>query len=171
MGVEMDFVYGPYDPYGENSSCKATRISFGIRGQEFNPDEFSERTGLKPSRAQTRGQRIQDSRGGTHIAGEGSWKIRSDKAVASTSAELHAQYILEQLEPHAHIIDQFLNRPGYSTVISIWWETDIGIGGFSLRATTLARLGRLCDRFDTHFIGGVYPEGNKEDGPGQEENP
>ncbi len=111
----MCFVLSPFDPYGEEPSCKKTEVLFGIYGEELNPDELTERTGLKPSRARAKGQRIpvgKHSRGGPYFAQEGLWQISSDPTVASSSTEIHAQYVLELLEPHAHVIEQFLKSRG-----------------------------------------------------------
>jgi hypothetical protein len=150
-----------FDPYKENSLCKKTNVSFGIFGDKLDPNELTERTSVKPSRGLSKGQRIYRSEragGGFYPAAQGVWQICSDTTVESSSTEVHAQYILDLLEPHFQVVEQFLNRPGYLTVINIWWQTDQGHGGFSMRATTLARLCRLCDRIDTHFLGGVYPQ-------------
>lgn len=152
-----------YDPYAENSLCKITHVSFGIFGDGLNSDELTDRICVKPSRALSKGQPIprpEQAGGGFYPASTGVWQIRSDAAVQSTSTEEHAEYVLETLEPHAHVIQEFLNRVEYSVVVSIWWETDQGHGGYSLRASTTSRLCRLCDRVDTHFLGGVYPEGD-----------
>ena len=146
-----------FDPYGEDSLCKVTKVSFGIIGDALNPDELTERMGVKPSRALLKGQLIPRSEragGGFFPAASGMWRVSSESAVDSTSTERHARYIINILEPHIHVLEEFLGKPEYSTAASIWWQTDLMDGGFSLSGNTLSRLGRLCDRVNVHFLGG-----------------
>jgi len=97
-----------FDPYGENSASRKTNVSFAVFGVELDPDELTERTGLKPSRGLSKGQEIclsQRAGGGSYPAPQGVWEISSDTAIESSSTESHARYIVDLLEPHARTIE------------------------------------------------------------------
>ena len=142
------------DPYGENpEGCKKTHVSFGIAGDRVAPEIVTRDMGTEPTGAFRKGEQYV-SRGGRILSRPiGVWRLSSEDAVSSTSTEKHAKYIVDRLEPHVKVIAQYLRYPDFRTVIAVWFEARDGHGGYTLRASTLSRLCKLCNDIDFFFIG------------------
>ena len=61
--------------------------------------------------------------------------------------------MLEQLEPRAEAIAEYLKDARYDVEVRIWWEMDCGVGGYTIPSEIVARLAKLCERMNFTFIG------------------
>jgi hypothetical protein len=142
------------DPYGGNpEGCRRTYVSFGIAGDGVDPDIVTRDIGIEPTRAFRKGEEYVSRGGGILSRPIGVWRFSSEREVNSTSTEEHAKHILDKLEPRVGAIAQYMRSPEIRTVIAVWFEARDGHGGYTLKASTLSRLCRLCNDIDFYYIG------------------
>ncbi len=139
--------------FGENSACRKTNVTFRLIGDGIVPVEITKEIEINALRSFAKGEVYKTKRGGDRSRSTGHWSISSENIIKSTSTEDHAQYILEQLEPKAKIINKYIKAPHIRVSIIFWWEASDEHGGFTLSSDTLGRLCQLCNDVDYQFIG------------------
>ncbi len=134
-------------------------ISFGIKGDHFNPSDITDSLGLDPSRSWKKGDKYQSryrNKDGTFGMREAFrpwsiWELSSEKNVDSDLIELHSKYLLKQLKLKKSLISDLLKDTSLRVFISVWWEPEGGQGGFTLPSIFLNELSCFCNEIDFYF--------------------
>ena len=139
--------------FSENPACKNTNVTFRIIGDNVIPAKVTREISINPSRAFAKGETYKTKIGNLRQRPTGHWSLSSETVIQQTSTEIHAQYVLEKLEPKIDVIKKYIDNPTVRTSIIFWWEANDGHGGFTLSSDTLGRLCKLCNDIDYQFIG------------------
>ena len=155
----------------ENPNPKKTSISFLMRSDVLLPSQITEELGIEPSWACAKGEayerqsfcpRTRKHHTVVRKGSSGIWAVDSEDSIQSTSVERHALYLLERLEPRASVIRRYVENPDYYVRFNIWWESEIGHGGFDLSGATVGRMSVLCQYFGVGYLY-VGPSGEEEE--------
>lgn len=131
--------------------CKTAGVMFSIRGDQVVPNTITSLLGVTPSYAFAKGDEFR-SASGIHRRGSGVWQLRSEGAVQSTDLEVHAGFILQQLEPKRDIIATYVNSAEYFVCVRVRCEMFEQVGSFGFSSNMLARLSSLCEEVIFTFI-------------------
>ncbi|MGG6297116.1 DUF4279 domain-containing protein [Leptolyngbya sp. AN02str] len=134
-----------------NPACKETHLRFGILGSDLEPDEVTRVLQIQPHKAFAKGD-LFETRSGQHKRSSGLWSFNTKSLVNSTSPEIHAEYLLDRIEPRAETLKSVFQERGYRLSISVWWEGNDYHGGFTLSTKTLRRLSCICEEISFFFI-------------------
>jgi hypothetical protein len=137
------------DDYG---TCARTYATFRILHDNLDPDSVSNDLGLQPTEKWKRG--ITPDLNDRPPATTGGWFLTSKTAVQSRDARRHIDWLLNQMEPGAAVIER-LRSAGCKTDIFCYWLSTQGHGGPMLSPGTMARLARLGLElsFDAYALG------------------
>ncbi len=120
-------------------TCTRTDAVLRIYGHDLNPSEITQRLGLTPTSSQRRGDPLRHGRKRAPIGG---WFLSSDRLVTSLDTRRHLDWLLDRIEPVAHVLAE-LRAEGYRLEIQCWWESAGATGGPVLNPTHLVRLAAL----------------------------
>jgi hypothetical protein len=155
-------VEGPADTVGERRGeideeeevHRCRLADWGIRSCVLDPARLTKELGIQPSRAWAKGETYLGTAldvktravvPRTYAHPWGIWAVETKGEVIATDAESHVLWLLELLEPRRDIIRRYLQDPDqYAISCVIWWESNLGHGGFDLTSGVVTRLAALC---------------------------
>jgi hypothetical protein len=145
-----------------NEVARCELVDWGIRSDILDPLRITSELGIQPSRAWAKGERYL----GKALDVEtrrivrtwyahpwGTWALETRGLVTATSVEPHVLSLLELLEPRRDIIKHYLDNTNEFTIrCLVWWQSNIGHGGFDLSSGIIARMAALCHYFQFTWV-------------------
>ena len=134
------------------SSCESTYVEFLVYVDKDSAQAVSNILQLEPTKSQTKGDLIVNSRGIERLAKTTYWILSSEGKILSKDIRHHLDWLLNQLLDKQFQLSRLQSNTNMSmTVNCIWWST--GSGGPTLWPEQMKMLSQLnleCT-FDIYF--------------------
>lgn len=136
----------------EYETCKLTYASFCLYGDDLDPGEVSVVLGLRPTRANRKGDVPKVKGPPSAPYRVGSWILCTEASVISRDLRRHIDWLLDALEGKDEAL-RFLQDRGYTNRFFCLWLSAYGHGGPILSPPQLKRLGELniALELDCHY--------------------
>lgn len=146
--------------FAENA--KKAFVDFRICSDELNPEEISNRIGVIPTRAFTKGKkylgktRNPNTKEISEIWRErprGIWAVDSKQLSNREKVEDHIKFLLDILEPKKKQLEPYLEQEDIYTIsFYIWWEPYGGYGSYEVSSETIHRMSSLSHYTEFAFL-------------------
>ena len=126
-------------------------VSFAIKTTKISPKELTQILGVSPTTIHRIGD-ARKSRAGILHWDFNLWRI-SSVALESSDVEEHCVHLLSFLSPHEEKIKSVMADPDSYVEFRIWYDSNGGVGSFTLSGKTLSSLSVLCHDLNVSLVG------------------
>ena len=118
-----------------------TEVFVGLTIQgTFDPASVTERLGVEPTHARSRGQLM--SRRSRRVASNSVWSVDSEASIDADTIEPHLQWLLDLIEPRAAALSAIVEEGAFAFTDCFWSSPGLS-GGPWITPESMARLAAL----------------------------
>lgn len=147
--VEVDEEDEKGEVMSDNQNYELIRVSASLvlSGKNLDPQEVTTKLGIMPSESFSRG----DYRTDTEKWSRGFWKLSSEK-IGEEEMRAHIEWLVDQLFPIKHQLQEQLKDPTIRAWISCYWLLPTDHEVISLSSSLLAKIAEIGLDIDVDLV-------------------